>query len=88
MRDQINGVDPFPGERAASPDHDAPRDGDPADDIGALVMLASRLADRLLELRGPPVHALRLARGMALNIVDVLEAHDAAHSLRSPLPTI
>jgi hypothetical protein len=52
------------------------------------VVLAGRLADRLLQLRGPPVHALRLARGMALNIVDVLEAHDATHSLQSHLTTL
>jgi hypothetical protein len=88
MPDQINGVDPCPGERADGPGHNAPPDSDLAHNIGALVVLASRLADRLLELRGPPVHALRLARRMALNIVDVLEAHDAARWRRSPLPAI
>jgi len=51
--------------------------GDPQVDIGTVRRLAQHLADQLLDVRGPPVHSIRLARAMTLKVVDLLEALEA-----------
>ena len=58
--------------------------GNPEGEVGAVLRLAQSLADRLLDLRGAPVHSIRLARAMALNVVDVLEGLQAGRADRQP----
>jgi hypothetical protein len=65
--------------REASSSEPSAGPGAPEADVGALLLLAQRLADLLLDVRVPAVQAIRLARGMTLNVVDVLEGLHAAN---------
>jgi hypothetical protein len=49
-------------------------------DVDAVIRLADELSDRLLDLRGPSVHAVRLARALTLDVVDALDGLRASRN--------